>query len=76
MVKNYYKHGINIFNVTDILFPDFKPEIMHKTTIANQFSLVKVSLPKKWIFPLRISWVNMTKSAENCEFGHICWRNP
>ena len=47
MVKNYYKHGINIFNVTDILFPDFKPEIMHKTTIANQFSLVKVSLPKK-----------------------------
>ena len=26
---------------------------------------------KKWSFPLRISLVNTTKSAENCEFGHI-----
>ena len=73
MVTNYYKHGINIFNVTDILFPDFKHEIMHKITIANQFSLVKVSLPKKWIFPLRISWVNITKSAENWLSSRLSW---
>ena len=26
---------------------------------------------KKWSFPLRISSVNVTKSAENCGFGHI-----
>ena len=31
---------------------------------------------KKWSFPLRISLVNMTKSAENCGFGHIFKRNP
>ena len=24
---------------------------------------------------LKISSVNVTKFAENCEFGHICWRN-
>ena len=27
-------------------------------------------------FPLRISSVNVTKSAGNCKFGHIHWRNP
>ena len=33
-------------------------------------------LHKKWTFPLRISSVNVTKSAVSCGFGHICWRNP
>ena len=33
-------------------------------------------LHKKWSFPLRISSVNVTKSAGNCGFGHIYWRNP
>ena len=35
-----------------------------------------ISLHKKWSFPLRISSVNATKSARNCGFGHIYWRNP
>ena len=30
---------------------------------------------KKWSFPLRLSSVNMTKSAVSCRFGHIYWRN-
>ena len=30
-----------------------------------------LTLHKKIIFPLRISSVNVTKSAENCGFGHI-----
>ena len=34
------------------------------------------ALHKKWSLPLRISSVNVTKSAENCGFGHIHWRNP
>ena len=34
------------------------------------------TLHKKWSFPLRISSVNVTKYAENSEFGHIHWRNP
>ena len=34
------------------------------------------SLHKKWSFPLRISSVNVTKSAFSCGFGLIYWRNP
>ena len=34
------------------------------------------SLHKKWSFPLRISPVNVSKSAGNWRFGHIYWRNP
>ena len=34
------------------------------------------TLHKKWSFPSRVSSVNVTKSAGNCEFGHIYWRNP
>ena len=33
-------------------------------------------LHKKWSFPLRISSVNVTKSAGKCRFSHIYWRNP
>ena len=33
-------------------------------------------LHKKWSFPSRISSVNVTKSAGNCAFDHIYWRNP
>ena len=33
-------------------------------------------LHKKWSFPLRISFVNVTKFAWNCGFGHIYWTNP
>ena len=35
-----------------------------------------LSLHKKWSFPLRISSVNVTKSAVSCGFGQIYWRNP
>ena len=34
------------------------------------------SLHKKLSSPLRISSVNVIKSAGNCRFGHIYWRNP
>ena len=34
------------------------------------------ALHKKWSFSLRISSVNVTKSTENCRFGHIYWKNP
>ena len=33
-------------------------------------------LHKKRKFPLRISSVNVIKSAVSCRFGHIYWRNP
>ena len=38
--------------------------------------LVIITLNKKWSFLLRISSVNVTKSAVPCRFGHIYWRNP
>ena len=38
--------------------------------------IVTLTLHKKWSLPLRISSVNVTKSAGNCGFGHIYWRNP
>ena len=31
---------------------------------------------QKWSFPLRISSVNVTKSALSCGFSHIYWRSP
>ena len=39
------------------------------------FQALHLPLHKNWRFPLRISSVNMTKSAGNCGFGHIYWRN-
>ena len=33
------------------------------------------TLHKKWSFPIKISSVNVTKSARNCGFSHIYWRN-
>ena len=44
---------------------------MHRVTKA-----LVLTLYKKWSFPLRISSVNVTKSAGNCGFGHIYCRNP
>ena len=34
------------------------------------------TLHEKWSFPLRISSVNVIRSAEKCGFGQIYWRNP
>ena len=31
---------------------------------------------QKWSFLLRMFSVNVTKSAGNCGFGHVYWRNP
>ena len=31
---------------------------------------------KEGSFPLRISRINVTKTAVSCGFGHIYWRNP
>ena len=38
-------------------------------------SRCQISLHKRWSFTLRISSVNVTKSAGNCGFGHIYRRN-
>ena len=38
--------------------------------------LVEIALYKKGSFPLRISSLNVTKSARNCRSGQIYWRKP
>ena len=43
--------------------------------IISECTLDSHTLHKKWSFPLRLSSVNMTKSAVSCRFGHIYWRN-
>ena len=45
--------------------------LQHKKAIQTH-----LSLHKKWSFLLRISSVNVTKSAWNCRFGQIYCRNP
>ena len=42
----------------------------------EQCAAQQVILHKKWSFPLKISSVNLTKSAVSCGFGNIYWRNP
>ena len=39
-------------------------------------TIQSLALHKKWSFSLRISSVNVTKSAGKCRFGHIYWGNP
>ena len=43
--------------------------------LQNNILMNISALHKKCSFPLRISPVNVTKSAGNCGFGHIYWRN-
>ena len=46
------------------------------TDIQQCTFVTKPTLHKKWSFPLRVSSVNVTKIAGNCEFSHIYCRNP
>ena len=47
-----------------------EPPIVQKTTGANTADIKKQALHKKMKFSLRISSVDVTKSAENSGFGH------
>ena len=48
--------------------------IFSKAKKIQKKGALATSLHKKWSFPLRISSVNVTKFAGNCEFGHIYWK--
>ena len=50
--------------------------IISSKLLFYQNKIIFLTLHKKCSFPFRISSVNVTKSAENCRFGHIYWRNP
>ena len=74
MVINWLLHFANISES----FPWHKNCMRHGTLeIKIKFCLEHflVDIVQKWSFPLRISSVNVTKSAVYCWFGHIYWRN-
>ena len=60
----------------DSLFNNIPLEETINAIKPIRFIIIMLSLHKKWSFPLRISSVNVTKSAENSGFGNIYWRNP
>ena len=43
--------------------------VVRRHILSNKINLL-LKLYKIWSFPLRISSINVTKSAENCGFGH------
>ena len=45
-------------------------------TTTTSYVFCRYALHKKWSFSLKISSVNVTKSAVFFEFGQIYWRNP
>ena len=62
LVKIWWLMRFSVCHVTFIYFSNLK--------------LWNATLRKIWSFPLKISSVNVTKSAVSCGFGHIYWRNP
>ena len=59
-----------------ILKINLRQKLIQHLLIKQEVPKQEVLLHKKWNFPLRISSVNVTKSAGNCGFGHIYRRNP
>ena len=49
---------------------------LQPSIISSGLGLLQEPLHKKGSFPLRVSSVNVTKSAVSCGFDHIYWRNP
>ena len=60
----------------DISIKESSQTTVHTKVIQDAHVCVNLTLHKKWSFPLKISSLNVTKSAGNCGFGHIYWRNP
>ena len=70
----------NCLPFIDYLFFTGKNTILINTDIFREMPSTyghfqRVTLYKEWGFPLRISSVNMTKSAISWGFGHNYWRN-
>ena len=49
---------------------------LHSAILPEKEVISEHSLNKNEVFPLRISSINVTKSAVSCGFGHVHGRNP
>ena len=58
-------------NFTNAIYINKKPSVPGRSDL-----LPLIIVHKEWSFQLRISSVNLAKSAVSCGFHHICWRNP
>ena len=72
--KKSLSHGLHIICSLFLLY--WSCHFVVFRSDLHYVKYVETPLHKKWSFPLRISSVNVTKSAANCGFGHIYWRNP
>ena len=74
---SFFIRPIEIFPIFLPSFRSYRISLVSKTTKISAGptdytgKAVQKTLHKKWSFPLRISWVNVTKSAVSCRFGHI-----
>ena len=50
--------------------------LLYLTSMLHFSCSLLLSLHRKWRFLLKISSVNVTKSAGNCRFSRIYWKNP
>ena len=66
------------YDIIGLCFANFILQFCLKTknTLVVLEKLPFSTLHKKWSSLWRISSVNVTKSAGNCGFSHIYWRNP
>ena len=63
----------NKLNFPQHIYPHIESHVLLRHILHTSLSTVDVSiaLHKKEIFPLRISSVNVTKSAENCNTAYF-----
>ena len=69
--KDTGKYNISICNTFQ-----FAINILVVEGFTDIMKMEKNTQHKKWSFPLRISSVNVSKSAVSCGFGRIYRRNP
>ena len=63
--------GTEVFQTQKIFFFQITSESWRKHLISMVLGQTVFTMHKKWSFPFRISWVNVTKSPVSCGFGHI-----
>ena len=71
-----FSRWLETFALTYLSIKRFTPVFRDLNTQPYTGECSATTLHKKWNFQLRISSVNLTKSAVSCGFGHIYWRNP
>ena len=78
IMKPFYKntHGWQLLNLHSNINQASDTKKITNCVTQRRKKEKLVILHKKWSFPLRISSVNVTKSAVFCGFGHIYLRNP